>query len=145
MEHLSENEIDVFSLYRQAHDRSAGAVVMFSGEVREGNEGKEVSFLHYEAAGSMASKMIAQILEDATQRWDLRKAIAVHRVGKVEVMQTAVIVITAAAHRQEAYAANRFIIDRIKHEVPIWKCEYFVDGTREWGGSCACKTVHEHE
>jgi len=52
-----------------------------------------------------------------------------------------VVVITASAHRQEAYAANRYIIDRIKHEVPIWKCEYFDDGSKEWGGNCNCHKV----
>jgi molybdopterin synthase catalytic subunit len=59
----------------------------------------------------------------------------------VEVGESAVVVITSSAHRKEAYIANRFIIDKIKHEIPIWKCEYFQDGTREWGGNCNCRSI----
>ena len=60
---------------------------------------------------------------------------------KVPVGESAVVVITASSHRKEAYTANRFIIDRIKHEVPIWKCEIFQDGSREWGNNCNCHSI----
>ena len=68
----------------------------------------------------------------------LHIAVAQHRTGKVVAGDTAVVVITASAHRSEAYTANRYIIDRIKHEAPIWKCEYFTDGTHQWGSNCNC-------
>ncbi|MBD1429210.1 molybdenum cofactor biosynthesis protein MoaE [Sphingobacterium litopenaei] len=138
MIHLSTEKIDVMALWEQAHHPAAGGVVLFSGEVRNNHQGKEVSHLSYEAAEQMANKMIAALLDEAKQRWELQVAIAVHRLGKVSVMETAVVVITAAAHRAEAYAANQYIIDRIKHHVPLWKCEHFVDGGREWGGHCSC-------
>jgi len=139
--YISESSIDLPSLLQHAHHPSAGAVVLFSGETRNVSHGKDVDYLFYEAHPSMASKMIAEILEEAKRKWELSIAIAQHRVGKVSVMECAVVVITASAHRSEAYAANRYIIDRIKHEAPIWKCEFFVDGTSEWGGNCNCAAI----
>lgn len=114
---------------------------MFSGDVRDNNLGKEVDYLEYEAYESMATKMIATILEDAQSKWSLNIALAQHRVGRVGAGESAVVVITASPHRSEAYAANRYIIDRVKHEVPLWKCEYFADGTKKWGGNCNCHDI----
>ena len=138
--YISSGSLDPVALLSRAHHPKAGAVVLFSGEVRDNNSGKSVDYLEYEAHFSMASKMIDSILTEAKSKWSLNIAIAQHRIGKVEVGECAVVVITSSAHRREAYAANRFIIDKIKHEVPIWKCEYFTDGTKEWGGSCSCES-----
>jgi molybdopterin synthase catalytic subunit len=148
MQHLSAVAIDIPALLAIAHHPKAGAIVLFSGETRDSSHGKTVDYLDYEAQDAMANKMIAEILTEARSKWQLNIAIAVHRTGKVAVSETAVVVITACAHRSEAYAANRFIIDKIKHEVPIWKCEYFTDGSKEWGGNCSCKEItgdpHRH-
>lgn len=141
MKHLSAHSINIAELLATAHHPKAGAVVLFSGETRDTSHGKTVDHLFYEANESMAEKMISAILEEATSRWQLNIATAIHRTGKVAVSGTAVVVITASPHRSEAYAANRFIIDKIKHEVPIWKCEYFTDGSKEWGGNCNCAAV----
>ncbi len=139
--HLSATAIDIPALLASAHHPKAGAIVLFSGETRDNSHGREVSYLEYEAQETMANKMIADILKQANEKWQLNIAIAVHRTGKVAVSETAVVVITASAHRSEAYAANRFIIDKIKHEAPIWKCEYFTDGSKEWGGNCNCRQI----
>lgn len=136
--YISPDSLDPAALLSHAHHPKAGAVVLFSGEVRDNNSGKRVDYLEYEAHISMASKMINSVLDEAKAKWSLNIALAQHRIGKVEVGESAVVVITSSAHRREAYAANRFIIDKIKHEVPIWKCEYFTDGTKEWGGHCNC-------
>lgn len=145
MEHLSTECIDVLSLWQQCHHPEAGGIVLFSGEVRNNHQGKAVSHLYYEAAEPMANKLIGALLEEAKQRWGLQVAVAIHRLGEVPVMETAVVVITAAAHRKEAYTANQYIIDRIKHHVPIWKCECFADGERVWGGHCSCPDEHMDE
>ena len=141
MKHLSAHTINIPELLTTAHHPKAGAVVLFSGETRDNSHDKEVAYLEYEAQESMAEKMIADILQQAVAKWNLNVAVAVHRTGKVSVSETAIVVITAAAHRSEAYAANRFIIDKIKHEAPIWKCEYFTDGSKQWGGNCNCKEI----
>jgi molybdopterin synthase catalytic subunit len=135
---ISAEPLDIAELLSIAHHPGAGAVVLFSGDVRNNNNNKEVAFLEYEAQVRMATTMIRSILIEATEKWKLTIAIAQHRIGKVSVTETAVIVITASAHRKEAYAANQFIIDKIKNEAPIWKCEYFTDGTKQWGANCDC-------
>jgi molybdopterin synthase catalytic subunit len=135
---LLATPLNVAELFAQAHHPQAGAVVLFSGEVRNHNNGIGVMYLEYEAHEVMAEKMIKSIIADAREKWPLNIAIAQHRTGKVSVGETAVIVITASAHRSEAYAANEYIIDRIKHEATIWKCEHFDDGTQLWGGNCSC-------
>jgi molybdopterin synthase catalytic subunit len=139
--YVSPDPIDIACLLEMARHPGAGAVVLFSGDVRDTNRGREVAFLEYEAHHVLASKMIGEILKEASDKWALQTAIARHRVGKVAIGETAVAVITASAHRSEAYAASRWIIDRIKHEAPIWKCEFFTDGTHEWGNNCNCHAV----
>jgi len=131
--YISASPINVADLLAHAHHPSAGAIVLFSGEVRNHSNGKTAEYLEYEAHVPLANKMIAGILALATDKWQLKIAVAVHRVGRVAISEPAVVVITASSHREEAYAANRYIIDRIKHEAPIWKCEYFDDGSSEWG------------
>ena len=136
--YISAEPLNIVDMFSKAHHAKAGAIVFFSGEVRNESNGKEIAFLAYEAQAAIADKMINTILEEATKRWGLNIAIAQHRVGNVNICEPAVVVITASPHRKEAYEANRFIIDKIKHEVPIWKCEYFTDGTKLWGGNCNC-------
>lgn len=138
---LSNEPLDLIGFLASAHHPFAGAVVLFSGEVRNNNIGKAVSYLEYESHDRLASKMMASIIQEAKLKWNLNIALACHRTGKVSIMESAVVVITASPHRKEAYAANRYIIDRIKHEVPIWKCEYYQDGSKQWGGNCNCHEV----
>jgi molybdopterin synthase catalytic subunit len=114
----------------------SGAIVLFSGDVRDFNSNKNVSHLEYESNETLAEKQIALILKEAIEKWGLHFAHAVHRLGRVEVSDSAVIVATASAHRKEAYDANLWIINRIKHQVPIWKKEYYTDGNYEWILQC---------
>jgi molybdopterin synthase catalytic subunit len=125
--------IDIVKLLQQAHCAEAGAVVLFSGEVRNDGIPKPVSYLEYEAYIPMAETIIDEIVRQARERWKLCFASAVHRIGRVEVSESAVVVITVHGHRKEAYEANQYIIDKIKSDVPIWKCEHYTDGSFEWG------------
>lgn len=134
--YITDTPIDLAALLAGAHDPKAGAVVLFSGETRDHSHGKTVAWLEYEAYEPLAAKMIAGIIADANAKWKLTLALAQHRTGRVDISECAVVVITASAHREEAYKASRYIIDRIKEEAPIWKCEYFTDGSKEWGGAC---------
>ena len=139
--YISSTPLDLPALLAMAHHPGAGAVVLFSGETRDNSHNKKVAYLEYEAHEAMAVKMINEILKEAIEKWNLNYAIAQHRIGKVAISESAVAVITCSPHRSEAYAANRYIIDKIKHEAPIWKCEYFADGTKEWGGNCNCYAI----
>ena len=139
--YLSDKPLRVVELLAASHHPACGAVVLFSGEVRDNSNGQTVEYLEYEVHDSMANKMIAEIIAEAKKKWPLNIAVAQHRSGKVAIGESAVVVITATPHRKEAYEANQYIINRIKHEVPIWKCEYFTDGTKEWGGNCNCHKI----
>jgi len=141
--YISNEKIDLLKIIEGIHDERSGAIVIFSGEARNHNEGKAVDYLEYEVEINLAEKMIQQILQEATQKWKLHNAYCVHKVGKVGLCESAVVVITTCSHRKEAYAANQYIIDQVKHNVPIWKKEYFSDGTTEWSKGCK-HTSHSH-
>ena len=146
MKHIQHTPIQYSELFDDFRDPNSGAVVLFSGEVRDNNKGKAVTHLEYEAYEPMAEKMIEAILAEATKKWKLNKVVCVHRVGPVDISGCAVVVITGSAHRAAAYEANSYIIDRVKNEVPIWKHEFYTDGTSEWGQNCDCHPhTHAHE
>jgi len=145
MKLVTSEPIDLNLLMSAAHHPEAGAVVLFSGEARNHAHGKQVQYLEYEAHETLAEIMILEIIETAKQKWDLKFVSCVHRIGKVGISEPAVCVLTASAHRKEAYTANQYIIHRVKHEVPIWKNEVFEDGTHMWGGNCSCTNPEKHE
>ena len=131
--HITDKVIDINRMMAASHREQSGAVVLFCGDVRNNNKGLGVHHLEYEAHIPLANKVIATILREATGKWDLDDARCLHRIGKVKIAETAIVVITCAAHRKEAYEANQYILERVKLEAPIWKNEFFVDGTCEWG------------
>jgi molybdopterin synthase catalytic subunit len=133
---ITDRPIDIDKLLHEAHRPEAGGIVLFCGEVRDNNASRPVKHLVYESYVSMAEKVIREIVETAIKKWNLQYAYSLHRIGRLNISACAVAVVTAHAHRKEAYEANQYIIDRIKHEAPIWKCEYYQDGTHEWGRSC---------
>ncbi len=130
--------IPIPELIALAHHPKAGGIVLFSGEIRNHNSGKEVAYLEYEAYVPMAEKMIHEIVQAAKEKWALHFALCVHRIGKLDICESAVVVITSHSHRGESYEANKYIIDRVKHEAPIWKNEFYTDGSSHWGGNCHC-------
>lgn len=118
-----------------------GGLVTFLGVTRDETNGRHVRFLEYEAYDSMAEKMIQRILNESYDIWNITDAAVEHRVGHVDIGELSLVVAVSAPHRKEAFTACGFIVDRIKEVVPIWKKEYFVDGS-VWVG---CGTEHvEH-
>lgn len=142
---LTNEPIDLIAAIELLRSPHTGGMVIFSGEVRLSNKDKEVDYLEYEAYEPMAQKKISEIVAEAKDRWLLNDALCIHRLGRLEITDCAIIIITCGVHRAEAYEANRYIIDRVKEEVPIWKNEHFTDGTNEWGNNSDCKcAVHKH-
>jgi molybdopterin synthase catalytic subunit len=128
---LTDGPIDVDDLERATADLEHGAVVTFVGRARRhADDGREVTELEYEVYPEMAASVLDAIATEAEQRWGARVS-AVHRHGIVPLGEAAVAIVTAAAHRDEAYQASRFVIEAIKERLPIWKRERFVDGS-EW-------------
>ena len=126
----------LLGLLEEARSVRCGGLVLFSGEVREFNHGQTVARLEYEAYTALAVKTMREILTAAAERWSLGAAGCIHRVGTLTPGESAVLVVTAAAHRAEAYAANQYVIQRVKHEAPIWQKEVYADGTHVWGHNC---------
>ena len=117
---------------RAAHD-GCGAVVTFVGVVRMDRVGRQtVRALSYDAYPEMAELLIQRLVNEATARWSLEGIAVQHRLGLVEAGRLSVAVVVAAPHRAQAYAASRFLIERIKRDVPIWKREHYDDGTSQW-------------
>jgi molybdopterin synthase catalytic subunit len=120
--------LDVRTLALQVASHSDGAIVTFSGIVRGTNQGKKVLFLEYEAYPEMATKMMARIGKEIQDTWGLSAVRMQHRVGRLNVGETSVVIVVAAPHRDDAFAACQYAINRLKRIVPIWKKEVFEDG-----------------
>lgn len=125
---LTREPIDTEAVLRSVQHPEAGAVVSFDGRVRNHSKGRQVTHLYYEAYPEMAEKELAKILTTAFSRWSLQTVNIVHRMGRLEIGDSSVFIAVSSAHRAEAFAACRFIIDSLKESVPIWKKEYFEDG-----------------
>ncbi|HEX2250771.1 MAG TPA: molybdenum cofactor biosynthesis protein MoaE [Gemmatimonadales bacterium] len=134
--YLTSDPLELATLVGQVQSASRGAIACFLGTVRDHNGGRAVLQLDYSAYEPMAEAECARIQVEAERRWECAVALQ-HRTGTVRVGEAAVVVAAASAHRDEAFAACRFVIEEIKRRVPIWKREVFVDGTMEWveGGS----------
>ena len=141
---LTSDPLDLFALRPEASHPHAGAVVVFEGTVRDHHEGRAVLRLEYEAHETVAGKEGQRIVEEAIARFGLDYARAIHRVGKLAITESAVIVVVSAPHRGEAFDACRFLIDEIKHRVPIWKKEFYADGSSAWVGCEGCRQAHRH-
>jgi molybdopterin converting factor subunit 1 len=130
---LSAGPINREELISAVSEPGAGAVVSFVGIVRETNLGRRVEYLEYEAYAEMAVARLAQIAGEIRERWPLLRRIAmVHRIGHLDIGETAVVVAIGAPHRDDgAFEAARYAIDRIKEIVPIWKKEVWAEG-QEW-------------
>ena len=99
----------------------------------QSSQARKVLYLEYEAYESMAEPMMKELVREAHARWPLEEIKIAHRIGRVDLGQIAVAIQVNSAHRDEAYQASRFLIEEIKYQVPIWKKEYFEDGTNAWG------------
>jgi adenylyltransferase/sulfurtransferase len=144
---FSTTPLDTAALQREMRDVTCGGFAGFEGWVRNHNEGMAVTRLEYEAYAELAEKEGARIVQEAIERYGVTRAACVHRVGSLALTDVAVWVGVSAAHRDEAFRACRYIIDEVKHRVPIWKKEHYVNGDSGWVNCerCAAPGAHEHE
>lgn len=127
-----ESPLDAKALRESATDPRAGAVVVFEGCARDHHEGRSVENLAYEAFVPMAVAELEKLRSEAVARFGLVQCLIHHRIGEVPLTEAAVVVVTASAHRQEAFQGAAWIMDRIKERVPIWKRERFTAGGEGW-------------
>jgi len=131
---LREDPLDVAEVVDALDDDASGGLTLFVGRVRDHDGGKGVVGLDYSAHPSALDKLRA-VCERVAREYDVIGLAAVHRVGSLDIGDVAVVVATTSAHRGDAFAASRALIDTLKAEVPIWKHQRFGDGTEEWVGT----------
>ena len=129
---FSRTPIDVASLRAELADPTCGGYTSFEGLVRNHNEGMSVRHLEYEAFEPLAVKEGERIVAEAIERFGIERAACVHRIGDLAIGEMAVWVGASARHRDEAFRACRYIIDEVKHRVPIWKKEHYENGDSGW-------------
>ena len=132
---LTKDPIDVQAVIDTVSTEASGAVDLFLGTTRNHSDGKGVISLSYEAYPEMAEKEIAKIVQEVHYHWPAHKVSVVHRLGDVPPGEASVAIAVSCSHRKEAFEACKYIIDKLKEHVPIWKREHFDDGTSVWTGS----------
>ena len=129
---LSSSPLEIFSFIDQLRDARAGAFVSFEGWARDHNDGKSVAALEYEALVPLCEAEAARILNEAKEKFEVLRAVCLHRTGRLQIGDMAVWVGVTASHRDAAFKACRYIIDEIKNRLPIWKKEFYKDGDTQW-------------
>jgi molybdopterin synthase catalytic subunit/molybdopterin converting factor small subunit len=125
---IVRERIDTSAIAARLKRPEDGAAVVFDGVVRNNTRGRRTRYLDYEAYEAMALKQMEALAAEARERFGVREASIVHRLGRLEIGETSVLIVVVAAHRGAAFEACRWIIDTLKKTVPIWKKEYFEDG-----------------
>jgi len=126
---LYRGPIDSEKLIAATGQGEDGAVVVFDGIVRNNTRGRRTLYLDYEAYEEMAEKQMRELATEASSRFGVRQITMVHRLGRLQVGETSVLIVVASAHRAQAFDACRWLIDTLKKTVPIWKKETFADGS----------------
>ena len=129
---ISKIPLEQIDLREGMSSDAAGAFSCFEGRVRATNDGKNVSALEYEANESLCQKEAQKIFQETLEDFDVIWAKCFHRVGRLNVGEMAVWIGVIAAHRDESFKACRYIIDEVKHRLPIWKKECYTDGDSSW-------------
>jgi len=126
---LSDKALSIDESYAYLQDPEAGGICLFIGTIRNKNQNKDVEHLTMEAYSAMAKKQMERIANEAAKQWPIRKISISHRTGQLEIGDIAVIIGVCSIHRAEAFKACEWLIDTLKKEVPIWKNEFYTDGS----------------
>jgi len=137
--------IDTGALREELLDAGCGGYAAFEGWVRDHNEGQAVRRLEYEAYETLAVREAERIVAEASARFGVAHIACAHRLGDLAVGELAVWVGVSAAHRHEAFLACRYVIDEIKHRLPIWKKEHYASGDSGWVNCERCAAPHAHQ
>lgn len=129
---ITEEPVHVEDVLADLASPQDGAVVLFTGIVRNHSEGRRVSAVAYEAYQPMAERVLREIAQEAVQRLGTDRLSVVHRVGELRVGEVSVAIAAASAHRAEAFDACRYVIEEIKVRLPAWKKERYVEGDSRW-------------
>jgi len=141
--HVTTQPLSERAMVDAVSDPGAGAVVLFSGVVRDQTGGRRVKFLEYEAHVPMAVSKMREIVATMRLRWpDLTRIAMIHRIGRLEIGESSVMIAVSSPHRRQPFEAGQFAIDTLKETVPVWKKEYFEDGEIWVGLQSECDHRH---
>ena len=145
---FTHTPIETAALHARLADPACGGYACFEGWVRDTNDGQRVRQLEYEAFEALAVREGERIVAEAMSRFGVAHAACVHRLGDLAVGELAVLVGVSAPHRAEAFGACRYIIDEVKHRLPIWKKEHYLNGDSGWVNCERCapgaSAAHAH-
>jgi molybdopterin synthase catalytic subunit len=119
-----------------------GAALVFLGVVRDHNEGRAVSGVHYEGYAEMAERTLTQILTEAARRIQPARLAAVHRLGELGIGDVSIAIAVSTPHRAEAFEACRYVIEEVKQRLTVWKQERYRSGEQSWLAGVAPKAAH---
>lgn len=125
---LTTEPLNIGEISRRVVPANCGAIVTLDGFVRQWTKGKETLYLEYEAYEPMALKEIEKLITQAHEQFEIENVGIVHRLGRMEIGETSVVISVAAPHRRAAFEACEWLIKELKRTVPIWKKEYYVGG-----------------
>jgi molybdopterin synthase catalytic subunit/molybdopterin converting factor small subunit len=125
---ITREPIDIASLRARLLEGDSGAVVIFDGVARNNTKGRRTLYLEYEGYEQMARRTMEQISREVRERWPINRIGIIHRLGRIDITESSVVIVITSAHRKAAFEACHYAIDRLKKIVPIWKKEYFEDG-----------------
>lgn len=131
MAFLTTEPIDLLTLLASVESPARGGIASFLGVVRDHHGDRGVLRLEYSAYGPMVEAECACIVAEAESRWPVSIALR-HRIGSLEVGETAIVVVAASGHRAAAFEGCRYVVEEVKRRLPIWKQEFYIDGTHEW-------------
>jgi molybdopterin converting factor subunit 1 len=125
---ITREPIDIAGLRARLLRGESGAVVIFDGVARDNTKGRPTLYLEYEGYTDMALRKLAEIGREVHEKWPINRIGIIHRLGRIEITESSVVIVVTSAHRRAAFEACHYAIDRLKKTVPIWKKEYFEDG-----------------
>jgi molybdopterin synthase catalytic subunit len=128
---ITRDPLDPAPLVEAIRRDESGAVALFYGVVRNENLGRSVRYLEYDAYDAMALKKMHQVADEVAAKFAINGIGVLHRIGRLEIGETSLLVAVSSPHRREAFEACHFAVDRIKQTVPVWKKEVWDDGS-EW-------------
>ncbi|MDO5048754.1 MAG: molybdenum cofactor biosynthesis protein MoaE [Actinomycetaceae bacterium] len=141
---ISSDPVDEHVISAEVQDDRAGAIVTFTGAVRNHDQGRGVTSIEY-SSHPTAPQIMREILTEIGMREGVHAVSCVHRVGHVSVGQNAMVAVVAASHRSQAFSAVSDLVDEVKERLPVWKKQHFPDGSHEWTGIAELKDADANE
>jgi molybdopterin synthase catalytic subunit len=132
MNRITEQPLDLNILLSETENDQSGAMVAFAGTVRNHHEGKGVSGMSYSAYGPLAEKVLEELERETLEKFAIQACRIVHRIGELGIGEASVLVVVRSAHRGDAFDAARYAMDTLKVRLPVWKHDFYTDGSESY-------------